>query len=304
MTPIPVILDTDLGTDIDDSWALAMLLKSPELDLKLVTAATGDTRYRAAIAARLLECACRDDVILAPGRDNGDYLYERTLLPWVEGYDVTAYPNFKPAAAEAMVELVMRSPQPVTLVAIAPLTNVGDALRLEPAIAPKVNFVGMHGSLFKSHDDQPGAFPEWNVLRDVEAARRVFAAPWRSATITPLDSCGGIRLDGAFTARMKASRDPLCRAVYENWLDWLAFYRRHTPGALPDQPERTTSVLFDTVAIFLAFSRQWLDCRKMRLVVTDDGFTREDAAGHPVDVALNWTDRPAYLEFLKARLAP
>lgn len=304
MTPIPVILDTDLGTDIDDSWALAMLLKSPELDLKLVTTATGDTRYRAALAARLLECGCRGEVALAPGRDAGDYAYDRTILPWVEGYELAAYPNLKPAAAEAIVELVMRSPQPVTLIAIAPLTNIGDALALEPALAPKVNFIGMQGAVFKKYDDQPGTCPEWNVVRDVAAAQRVFSAPWRSAAITPLDTCGNIRLAGAFCARMQASRDPLCRAVYENWLDWLAFYRRNAADALPDQPSHTTSVLYDTVAVFMAFSRQWLECRRMCLVVTDDGCTSEDAAGRPIEVALNWTDRLAFLEFLKHRLAP
>ena len=50
---IPVILDTDIGGDIDDIWALAMLLKSPELDLRLVTTNTGNTEYRARVAARL-----------------------------------------------------------------------------------------------------------------------------------------------------------------------------------------------------------------------------------------------------------
>ena len=51
MDKIPVILDTDIGSDIDDTWALAMLLKSPELDLKFVTTTTGDPRYRAKIVA-------------------------------------------------------------------------------------------------------------------------------------------------------------------------------------------------------------------------------------------------------------
>ena len=41
-----IILDTDIGSDIDDTWALALLLNSPELDLKLLTTATFDTRYR------------------------------------------------------------------------------------------------------------------------------------------------------------------------------------------------------------------------------------------------------------------
>ena len=52
---IPVLLDTDIGTDIDDSWSLDMLLNCPELDLKLVTCSTGDVVYRAKLAARFLE---------------------------------------------------------------------------------------------------------------------------------------------------------------------------------------------------------------------------------------------------------
>ena len=58
----PVVFDTDIGTDIDDTWALAQLLRSPDLDLKLVLTDTGDTHYRAAVAAKFLEAAGRSDV--------------------------------------------------------------------------------------------------------------------------------------------------------------------------------------------------------------------------------------------------
>ena len=63
---ISVILDTDIGGDIDDIWALVLLLKSPELDLRLVTTATGDTHYRAKVVVRLLEIAGRGDSPLGP----------------------------------------------------------------------------------------------------------------------------------------------------------------------------------------------------------------------------------------------
>jgi inosine-uridine nucleoside N-ribohydrolase len=272
MPPIPVILDTDLGTDIDDSWALAMLLKSPELDLKLVTAATGDTRYRAAIAARMLTSAGRTDIPVGIGRNKGDRDYARTIVPWVADYRLETYPNLKPRAAEAIVETIMRSPQPITVIAIGPLTNIGDALALEPRIAQKARFVGMHGSVRVAYDGKPGCSAEWNVICDVEAARRTFAAPWPKL-ITPLDTCGDIRLDAAFCARLAASRDPLCRDIWESWQHWRAFNAKvASPAGLP--PPEQTSVLFDTVAVFLAFSRQWLTTETVKLTVTDDGFTR------------------------------
>ncbi|MBC8270504.1 MAG: nucleoside hydrolase, partial [Gammaproteobacteria bacterium] len=51
----PVILDTDIGFDVDDVWALAFLLRCPELDIKLITTDTGDTHYSAKIVAKLLQ---------------------------------------------------------------------------------------------------------------------------------------------------------------------------------------------------------------------------------------------------------
>ena len=53
--PVPLILDTDIGDDIDDTWALGFLLKSPELDLKLVVGDYGRPNYRARLLAKFLQ---------------------------------------------------------------------------------------------------------------------------------------------------------------------------------------------------------------------------------------------------------
>ena len=64
---IPVIVDTDIGLDVDDVWALVFLLGCPELDVRLVTTCTGDTHYRAAVAAKVLEQAGRTDIPIGIG---------------------------------------------------------------------------------------------------------------------------------------------------------------------------------------------------------------------------------------------
>jgi len=87
---IPVILDTDGGGDIDDTWALAMLLKCPELDLKLVVTDTGNTTYRAQVAAKLLEVAGRTGVPVAIGIHQSDG--RGPQAPWVEGYGLDPTP--------------------------------------------------------------------------------------------------------------------------------------------------------------------------------------------------------------------
>src|SRR5262249_17841594 len=64
---VPILLDTDIGDDIDDAFALALALASPEIDLRGVTTVSGDAHTRALIACRLLHAVGRDDVPVAPG---------------------------------------------------------------------------------------------------------------------------------------------------------------------------------------------------------------------------------------------
>ena len=300
--PIPVILDTDIGTDIDDTWALAMLLKSPELDLRLVSTATGDTTYRAKLAARILEVAERSDVPVAAGRVHGEC--PSAQASWVSSYDLSAYPGgFTANAAESIVSTVMAIDKPITIIAIGPLTNVADALKLEPRIAQNARFVGMHGSLSRNFDDAEGAIAEYNVVQDIAAAQSVFNAPWPKI-ITPLDTCGNVRLGSDALSVLAASPCPLVQSVLENYRIWLDF--NNVTGAesgwLSGQPHHHTSILFDTVAIHLAYSQQFLRVEAMGLRVTNDGYTVADDGAGPIDVASEWKNLAGYREFLLQRL--
>ena len=217
---IPVVLDTDIGTDIDDTWALAMLLRCPELDLKLVTASTGDVGYRARLAARLLEAFGRSDVTVGVGRPTEMKPDHRTQASWVEGYDLAGYPGeVREDGVGALVEAIMNSAVPVTVIAIGPLSTVAAALEREPGIAGRARFVGMHGSIAWSHHGRGEAIAEYNVKHDARAAQRVFAASWPK-TITPLDTCGRVRLAGEKYRAVAESQAPLARTVIENYEIW------------------------------------------------------------------------------------
>ena len=63
----PVILDTDIGTDIDDTWALALIMRSPELELKAATLVSYDTAFRARLTAKLLRTEGHPDIPLGLG---------------------------------------------------------------------------------------------------------------------------------------------------------------------------------------------------------------------------------------------
>ena len=295
---IPVILDTDIGDDIDDSWALAMLLKSPELDIRLVTTEFGDTRYRAALACRFLETAGRTDVPVGIGirqEDSGD---KGRQYAWVRDYPLPRYPGrVHEDGVQAMIDTIMASAAPITLICIGPLPNVAEALRREPRIAARTRFVGMHGSVYKGYEGAATPHAEWNVKADPVSARAVFSAAWREMVITPLDTCGLVRLRGEDYARVCACRDPLTQALVENYRIWLTAFNRPEAGH-----ETESSILFDTVAVHLAYTTRWLRMESLGIRVTDDGFTVPDAQSRIVNAAVEWSERTAFEKDLVQRL--
>ncbi|MFZ6028582.1 MAG: nucleoside hydrolase [Chloroflexota bacterium] len=303
MDKIPVILDTDIGTDIDDTWALAMLLNCPELDPLLVTTVNGDTVYRAHLAARFLQVAGRTDVPIGIGLGDSNpepgQGSQRFQHPWLAGFDVAAYPGvIHKNGVEAMIDVIRNASQPVTLVSIGITTNIARALELEPGIAPKCRFVGMQGSVHIGYGGQAGAVPEANVVYDVPALRKVFAAPWLEKIITPLDTCGTVVLDGARYRQILNSPRPALKALIENYRIWAKL----VTWMDVDFEEIKSSVLFDTVAVYLAYSTDLLEMEKIRLRVTENGLTVIDPDGDEVSAALNWRDLEGFYDHLVQRL--
>ena len=187
MTQIPVILDTDIGGDIDDTWALALLLRCPELDVKLITTDTGDTRfYRAKLVARLLDIAGRADVPIGVGLPTADQRgsHSHAQGRWVEDYRMSDYPGqIHDDGVQALIDMIMAADEKITLICIGPMPNIREALKREPGIAERVRFVGMLGSIRRDHLNGPPV-PETNVVVDIAAAQAVFTAAW-DMTITP-----------------------------------------------------------------------------------------------------------------------
>jgi inosine-uridine nucleoside N-ribohydrolase len=287
---IPVILDTDIGDDIDDTWALVLLLKSPPFDLKLVTTTFGKAEYRAKIIAKLLTAAHRTDVPvgLGEGGRNGTGGQQ----PWVRDYRLSDYPGkIEQDGPAAIARTIAASPRPVTVIAIGPPTTLAAAVERYPEMAAKAAFSGMHGSVRKGYGGGKVS-AEWNVRAVPAAARRVLSAPWRQISITPLDTCGLVNLSGARFQSLQRSRDPLTQVLLENYRIW----------AKKDRLEQLkgTSTLYDTVAVYLAYpgSRPLLRLETLPISVTGDGFTRIDPAGTKMSVATEWKDLDGYRDFL------
>jgi len=145
-TPVPVVLDTDLGDDIDDTWALAMMLGSPQIDLKLIVTASDDTVKKTRLVAKILEAMGRTDVPLGRGVKTSDQPIHQEK--WLGDYQLDQYKGrVHEDGVQAMIDCIRQSPDPVTLVVIGPQTNIRAAVEREPAIAKNARVVAMAGSV-------------------------------------------------------------------------------------------------------------------------------------------------------------
>ncbi len=193
-----------------------------------------------------------------------------------------------------MIDTVIHSHRPMTIIGIGPLQTIAAALDRDPSIAPKSIFVGMQGSVFKGYGGKDKPDPEWNVASNVPSAKKVFAAPWRRATITPLDTCGlpQISLDAKRFAELSQSSDPLAGAIVASYAVW-----RKSEG---QPPADISTTLFDTVAIYLAdpSNNNLLKTEPLKISVTDKGLTATSATGTEMDVATSWTDVEEYRDYL------
>ncbi len=290
---IPVIYDSDIGDDIDDTWALCFLLKSPEFDVKLVVGDQGKATYRASLFAKLLETAGRTDIPIGIGLDV-NRKGGGPQSPWVEGYDLKSYPGtVHKDGVKAIIDTIMQSPTPITLIAVGPLPNVAKALKREPRIAARARFVGMHGSVRLGYGGNKKISAEYNVRADVAACRNVFTAPW-DMTITPLDTCGLVHLTGSKYQTVFTSKDPLAAALIQNYRVWASTKKIDA--------EKRSSTLFDTVAVYLGFTDNLLRIEKLPIRVDDKGFTRVDPKAKVMRVATAWKDMGAFEDLLVKRL--
>ena len=304
MKPKITILDTDIGTDIDDSWALALLLASPELDLRLITTVSGDVRYRAGLCAGLLAAAGRTNIPIGLGI-GGDLKVPAALQgPLLAGVGEEAALNAHPCViddgVEAMIQTIMEAEDQVTVIGIGPFTNIAKAIRRRPEIVQRARFVGMCGSVRIGYRGSETASAEYNVFADIAAAQAVLSAAW-DITIAPLDSCGHVLLAGEDYQRFYnfATGHPNSTAaeVMAHYRQWLSALK-----APADQLVRRSTTQYDAVAVYLAISEVGLEMEKLPIRVTDEGLTRLDETGRLMAVATGWRDRAAFDQMFIERL--
>jgi len=288
--PLPVILDTDIGTDIDDAYALVALIQRSDLDLLGVTTVSSDAVARARLAAKLLQ--------VAGGKWSNVPVYAGTSTPtqymkqveWAVGFMA---PNLhESGGVDFMRREINARPGKVTVVAIGELTNVAALLESDPAIAKKIRAISlMGGSIYRGYAPGSKPEPEWNIKSNAKAAQVVFGAGV-PLFVAPLDSTADLKLTPELRVQIYTRGAPLDDALAA--LDQIWRYTNHWKGNDP--------TLFDVLAVELVAPRTEYPLTALHIDVAADGLTSPVPGGDPnAQVALN-VDVAKFMNDFVARL--
>jgi inosine-uridine nucleoside N-ribohydrolase len=267
-----VIIDTDIGDDIDDAFALALALRSPELEILGVTTGFGDTATRAKLADRFLGEAGRPDIPVAAGvpTQTKNPLSQRR---YADGghFGKTSHP----AAVDFLLDQIRSYPGQITLIAIGPLVNVGSAIDKDAATFRKLKRVVIMGGCIKRGYGDLGYTPprrpqpEWNILNDIPSAQKLFASGVPVA-VMPLDSTQ-LKLDEVKRAFLFSQGTPITDALTVLYHQW----------------GQETPTLFDPMAVAYAVNPKLCPVQAMRIRVDEKGMTLPEAGTPNAEVCLD-----------------
>jgi purine nucleosidase len=280
-----IIIDTDIGDDVDDAFAVGLALTSPEVEILGITTAWGDTQLRARLVDRLLAETGSANIPVAEGiRTQSKAVFSQAR--WA-GTSPPAKPH--PQAVDFLLDSIRKNPAEITLVAIGPLTNIGAAIDRDAATFKKLQrVVLMGGSIYKGYGDlgftpDRGPQPEYNIYSDVPAAQKLFASGV-PIFMMPLDSTQ-LKLDEEKRALLFRQGTPLTDALTLLYHEW----------------GQQTPTLFDVMAVAYVLDLTLCPVTPLAITVDKDGNTRV-GQGAPNASACLASDSDQFFRFVMPRL--
>jgi len=290
---IPVIVDMDIGDDIDDAFALGLLLASPDIEIVGITTAWGHTALRVRLLERLLRETGHSGIPVAQGIATVNPT-PFTQARYAERGAAPATPPMP--AVDFLLARIKQRPGAITLLALGPLTNVGAAIARDPATFRQLKQVVMMGGSVRAgyrksqYVASRPADKEYNIVSDIGAAQALFGAGV-PIVMMPLDSTQ-IRLDeverNALFGHGSALTDALT-LLYHQWIDAYQPWSSTMPS------------LFDVVPVAWLADPLVCPTTRLHIAVGDDGMTREQP-GKPNAAVCLASDQGRFFKLLMGRL--
>ena len=287
-----IIIDSDIGDDIDDAFAVALALSSPEFEVLGFSASFGDTPTRAKMLDRMLGELGHSDIPVAMGVPVDVNRNAFTQRRYAEGggFARASHPN----SVDFVLEQARKYPHQVTLVAIGPLPNVGAMIAKDPAAFRLLKKVVIMGGSIRTMTDPYGVaapiapHPEWNIKNDIAGAQKLFAAGV-PLQVLPLDSTANLKMHEVARTALFAHGSMTTNILAGLYYEWSQYTRSPTP------------TLYDPMTLASMLEPSLCPLTPMHLTVDDAGNTKETPGAPNAQVCLH-SDADAFLQFYVRRV--
>lgn len=262
-----LLIDTDIGTDFDDAFAVLLACKSPELELLGVTTVYSDAGLRARIAKKLLKKIGREDIPVYAGVSK-PLSGVQTVMYGYEGDGIFEddrdneefFPDDK-HAVDFIIETVMNNPGEITIVTLGALTNLAVAIVKEPRIVEYTKEVITMGGVIVPVVDKKGItrspIEEYNLNCDHTATRIVFESGI-NLTLIPIDVTLKVPLKQEDVEKLKNCNTVAAQAAYRMLEVWPEQEKMlYISGGVPT--EHTDLWLHDPLCVGTLFNRDFVD---------------------------------------------
>jgi purine nucleosidase len=291
---VSLILDTDIGTDVDDALALAFALRHADIDLRAVTTVSGDTVRRARIAKKLLLLAGRDDIEVAAGERGEQSQPKRSAEGGHEDAMLGPESRDLPVSERDGVSLLLEecAAHQYEVATVGMQSNVAAALERDPSFADDVPRLTVMGGVFApvrflDHEMPVGIDHNLNV--DQAASVRALNAGMTTLYIG-CDVTMGAWMTAAQLDALR-SGDALCRELGRQIDVFTPGWRASGRGAIPDE---YVALLHDPLAVACTVDQRFVTSMHARVTVAmHRGHVRtfiDPADGHEAEIitSVDW----------------
>lgn len=267
-----VIFDCDLAGDVDDAYALALLLSHLDsIEVLGIVTDHGLTKDRALVAGKILDITGLNHIPVYIGREtrrnlsnetgNNPQPYDRQLY-WAKGYNGLVKQEIN--GADFIIKALIENPGEVTLITLGPVPNIGDVLKKEPGVLKLAKaVVCMAGSFYSGYNGSPHPSAEYNILEDLEASKMLLNAG-ANLTYIGLDVTDHIKLNEAERQQLFMRQTPLTDAVSALYALWRGEWGK----------EWVTPTLYDVVAVAYVIWPDLFKTRQVYVEIDKKGFTK------------------------------
>jgi purine nucleosidase len=256
-----IIIDTDIGSDVDDAMALSLAINSNEISLIGVTTVYGDTSLRARLAKKLLQLGGSEEIPVCAGIEKPLLHNREVWWPGHEGEGVLTDETIafeSEHAVDFIIRTIMENPDEITLVTIGPLTNIAAAIIREPNIVNNLKKIVMMGGVTRLGDNGLELQPiEHNIKSDPEAASLVFSCGAKIVMVG-LDVTMKVRIDREDIQQLEDSGSPLNLALVKLINRWLEFI------------QLDWTAMHDPLAVSVVIDSSIVETKKMKVHVQYD----------------------------------